>query len=591
VPDAARPEAHDLAAFAVGRLRALAPDARRVALGISGGGDSVALAWMLHEAGIDQVLLHVDHALRDDAGEDADFVRALAGSLGVPFQAERVEVRAAADRRGWNLEDAARRLRRASLHRMARRAGADVLLLAHTVDDQAETVLLQALRGAAYLRGMPERQGRLVRPLLAVGRGELRAWLDHHGRVWRDDPTNADLERSRTWVRHAVLPRLEAYAPGATHRLARLATVQRDLAAFVRAEARRRVRGVAALQGPERSFGEDDVGDAPLASAVEAAAEGLEARALARQPVAIQREALAALLGAAGVAVEQHRIEAVRGRLTEIGPWRASVGAGRWWRLAYGRVAVASIAEVGEGDPDETRHRTVTRPEELPPGVDAVVLADGPLELRGRLPGDVVRLSGGHRSLADVMIDARVPREERDGLALLARGDEVVWVEGLLRPEGGGAVLVEDDDHRLMREALALARAAADAGELPVGALVVLDGEVVGRGANRSEADRDPTAHAEVLALREAAARVGDWRLGGATLVVTLEPCPMCFGALLAAHVGRVVYGAPNLREGALGGVVDLSTEGWKRRIEVRGGVRAREAATLLSAFFAARRG
>jgi tRNA(Ile)-lysidine synthase len=189
------------------------------------------------------------------------------------------------------------------------------------------------------------------------------------------------------------------------------------------------------------------------------------------------------------------------------------------------------------------------------------------------------------------MIDARVPREERDGLALLARGDEVVWVEGLLRPEGGGAVLVEDDDHRLMREALALARAAADAGELPVGALVVLDGDVVGRGANRSEADRDPTAHAEVLALREAAARVGDWRLGGATLVVTLEPCPMCFGALLAAHVGRVVYGAPNLREGALGGVVDLSTEGWKRRIEVRGGVRAREAATLLSAFFAARRG
>lgn len=609
VPHRARPEAHDLAAFAVGRLRALAPEAGRVALGISGGGDSVALAWMLREAGVDLTLLHVDHALRDDAMEDADFVRSLAETLGVPFVGERVQVRVAADRRGWNLEDAARRLRRAALHRMARRAGSDVLLLAHTVDDQAETVLLQALRGAAYLGGMPERHGRLVRPLLAFGRSELRAWLDHHGRPWRDDPTNADLERARAWVRHAVLPRLEAYAPGATHRLARLATVQRDLAAFVRSEARRRVPGVAALQGPERSFGEDDGGGAPLATAATAAAEGLDARALARQPIAVQREALAALLAAAGVSVEQHRIEAVRGRLTDEGPWRASVGAGRWWRVAYGRVAIASIPEPVPGTsaeavaaaverggtalrprPSGRASRIVERPEELPAGVDPAVLGAGPLELRARRPGDVVRLPGGHRSLADVLIDARVPRETRGGLALLARGDEVVWVEGLLRPDGAGAILIEDDDHRLMREALGLARSAVAAGELPVGALVVRDGEVLGRGANRTEADHDPTAHAEVLALREASSRVGDWRLGGATLVVTLEPCPMCFGALLAAHVGRVVYGAPNLREGALGGVVDLSTEGWKRRVEVRGGVRAREAALLLSGFFASRR-
>jgi tRNA(Ile)-lysidine synthase len=609
VPQRARPEAHDLAAFAVGRLRALAPEAGRVALGISGGGDSVALAWMLHEAGVDLALLHVDHALRDDAADDAEFVRGLAATLGVPYVSERVQVRVAADRRGWNLEDAARRLRRAALHRMARRTGTDVLVLAHTVDDQAETVLLQALRGAAYLGGMPERHGRLVRPLLAVGRGELRAWLDHHGRPWRDDPTNADLERSRAWVRHAVLPRLEAYAPGATHRLARLAIVQRDLAAFVRSEARRRVAGVAVLQGPERSFGEDDSGGAPLAASAAAAADGLDARALARQPIAVQREALAALLAAAGVAVEQHRIEAVRGRLTEEGPWRASVGAGRWWRLAYGRVAIPSVADpvamettplpaagADRGGttllprPSPKAIRVVSRPEELPAGVDPAVLAAGPLELRARRPGDVVRLPGGHRSLADVMIDARVPREARGGLALLARGDEVVWVEELLRPDGAGAVLVEDDDHRLMREALGLARAAAAAGELPVGALVVRDGEVLGRGANRTESDHDPTAHAEVLALREAAARVGDWRLGGATLVVTLEPCPMCFGALLAAHVGRVVYGAPNLREGALGGVVDLSTEGWKRRVEVRGGVRARESALMLSAFFVGRR-
>jgi tRNA(Ile)-lysidine synthase len=584
-PGAAEPAAaappSDLGDLAIARLRALAPEARRVALGASGGGDSVALAWMLRAAEVDFVLLHVDHALRDDSAEDADFVRALAARLDAPFVGERVPVRAAADQRGWNLEDAARRLRRATLHRLARRSGADVLLLAHTVDDQAETVLLQALRGAAYLRGMPERHGRLVRPLLALGRGELRAWLDRHGRPWRDDPSNADLDRARAWVRHAVLPRLEGYAPGASHRLARLATVQRDLADFVRAEARRRIRGVAALQGPERSFGEG-VGGGGLPAST-AAAEGLDAQHLARQPVAVQREALAALLAAAGVGVEQHRIEAVRARLADAEPWRASVGAGRWWRLAYGRVAVVGATAGGAA-------RTIARVEELPEGVPSEALAAGPLELRHRRPGDVVRLPGGHRALADVLIDARVPREARAGLALLARGDEVVWVEGLLRPEGAGAVLVEDDDHRLMREALALARAAGAAGELPVGALVVRDGVVLGRGANRTEADRDPTAHAEVLALRAAAAATGDWRLAGATLVVTLEPCPMCFGALLAAHVGRVVYGAPNLREGALGGVADLASEGWKRRIEVRGGVRAREAGGLLTAFFAARR-
>ncbi len=578
----------DLAQVVFERLRTLAPEAERVALGVSGGGDSVALAWMLREYDLDVVLLHVDHGLRPDAEADASFVQGLAAALGVPCEIERVEVRAAADRRGWNLEATARKLRRVALHRMARRHGADALLLAHTVDDQAETVLLQALRGAAYLRGMPERHGRLLRPLLTIGRGELRSWLDRHGRPWRDDPSNADLERARAWVRHAVLPRLEGYAPGATHRLARMAAVQRDLAEFVRTEARRRVRGLAAVMGPERSFGEDDepVDGAASAGALaaSAAADGLDARVLARQPAAVQREALAALLAAAGVAVDLHRLEAARGRLGDEGAWRASVGAGAWWRVAYGRVSV-----VRKAAPPGSRR--VVSPDDLPPGVDPAVLAAGPLELRGRRPGDVVRLSGGHRSLGDVLIDARVPREARGGLQLLARGDEVVWAEGVLRPEGAGAVLVEDDDERHMREALELARTAGETGELPVGALLVRAGEVLGRGANRTDADRDPTAHAELLALRAAAAAVGDWRLPGTTLVVTLEPCPMCFGAVLSAHVGRVVYGAPNLREGALGGVIDLSREGWKRRVEVRGGVRAREAAGLLAGFFANRRG
>lgn len=578
---------HDLTDVVVTRLAALAPDARRFAVGVSGGGDSVALAAMLCARGLDVVVLHVDHGLRPDSRDDEAFVRAFAASRGAPFASRSVDVRAATGRRGWNLEAAARRLRRVALHAMAREAGADVVVLAHTVDDQAETVVLQALRGAAYLRGMPERHGRLVRPMLGVGRGELRAWLDRHAVRWREDPSNADLERARAWVRHALLPRLETFAPGATHRLARLAIVQRDAADFVREEARRRLRGLDDVLGPDRSFGEEAVAGGPTGPptvSAAAAADGLDAAVLLRQPVALQREALAALLAGAGVEVDLHRIDTARAHLAAERPWRASVGAGAWWRVAYGRVSVVRASTT----PAERR---IVRPEDLPAGVDPAVLDGGPLELRARRPGDVVGLPGGHRSLADVMIDARVPREERAGRALLARGDEVVWVEGLLRPEGGGAVLVEDDDERWMRVALALAGEAADAGELPVGALVVRDGAVLAQARNRTRADADPTAHAEVLALRAAAAVAGDWRLTGATLVVTLEPCPMCFGALLAAHVARVVYGAPNLRDGALGGVADVSTEAWKRRLVVRGGVRAREAGTLLSAFFRDRRG
>ena len=569
------PDAYDLVQVALDRLRELAPEARRVAVAVSGGSDSVALACLFVDAGVDIVVLHVDHGLRAGSATDAAFVEGLAANLGVPYAAEKVPVSVVADRRGWNLEDAARRLRHAALHRLAKAYGADVVALAHTVDDQAETVLLQAFRGVAYVHGMPERRGRIVRPLLSVGRSDLRAWLDRRRQPWRDDPTNEDVARTRAWVRQAVMPRLEAYAAGVSHRLARLAIVQRDVAGFVRAETRRRVREAQRLV---------PIQGAPATGETRAAAaEGIDAGRLAQQPAAVQREALAGLLAAAGVAVDLHRLELMRTHLTDGGPWRTSVGDGAWAVVAYGRVTVARASR-------SAPPREVVDAADLPAGVPATVLAGGPLVLRGREPGDVLALPGGHRSLADVLIDARVPREARDGLRLLARGAEVVWVEGLAMPRGEGVALVEDDDHRWMRRALELAEAAGAAGELPVGAVVVQDGVVVGEGANARETDGDPVAHAEVRALQAAAQALGGWRLPEATLYVTLEPCPMCFGAVLSAHVARVVYGATNPREGALGGVVDLSTEGWKRHVEVRGGVRGREAASLLERFFALRR-
>jgi tRNA(adenine34) deaminase len=146
-------------------------------------------------------------------------------------------------------------------------------------------------------------------------------------------------------------------------------------------------------------------------------------------------------------------------------------------------------------------------------------------------------------------------------------------------------------DEVFMREALALAREAGEAGEVPVGAVVVKDGKVLGRGFNRPVSGRDPTAHAEVLAMRDAAEHIGNYRLGDCDLYVTLEPCAMCAGAIMHARVRRVVYGAADPKTGACGSVVDLfAEERLNHHATVTGGVMAEEAAGLLQEFFGARR-
>ena len=142
-----------------------------------------------------------------------------------------------------------------------------------------------------------------------------------------------------------------------------------------------------------------------------------------------------------------------------------------------------------------------------------------------------------------------------------------------------------------MREALRLARAGADAGEVPVGAVVAMDGEIVGRGWNSPVARNDPTAHAEILALREAAARIGNYRLEGATLYSTLEPCVMCAGALVAARVGRLVFGARDLRFGGVRSKFQIAdSDLLNHRVEVVENVLAVECVELLREFFEKRR-
>lgn len=541
------------------RLTVLAPGARTLLLAVSGGGDSVALLRLLLGSDYRVNVAHVDHALRPGSAADAAFVAALCEAHALPFVSARLEVARVAQARGWNLEDAARRLRYDFLTRTAKQLGADAVVTAHTQDDQAETVLLQLLRGAAQPRGIPLRRGRVVRPLLTASRRQLRDYLAALGQSYREDATNADTRRARAWLRHEILPRLEARYPHAKAALARFAALQYDQAEALAAQAEGLLDGGA-----------------------------LELGRLRRAPAAVQRAALAALLGRAGVPPDLAHIEQLRQHLDRKAPLRLSLPKAKTARLAYGRLEV-----VEAGGPTPT---TAQRAEALPAELDPEKLAAFPsLYLRKRLPGDRIQLPGGGKKISDLLIDRKVPREQRDALNVLAtdpeRAAEVLWLEGVatdVRVARGDAQA--DPDTAWMRRALRQAEAAAAAGEVPVGAVVVCGDTLLAEAANTVRRAGDPTAHAELTALREAARLLGDWRLPGCTLYVTLEPCPMCLGALLSAHLPRIVYGARNHREGALGGVADVLTHPWKRTLAVRSGVLAAEAERLLREFFAARR-
>jgi tRNA(adenine34) deaminase len=152
-------------------------------------------------------------------------------------------------------------------------------------------------------------------------------------------------------------------------------------------------------------------------------------------------------------------------------------------------------------------------------------------------------------------------------------------------------LLTQDADERWMREALAEARQASDHDDIPIGAVVVRDDRVIGSAHNERELREDPTAHAETLALRRAAAALGSWRVLDCTLYVTLEPCAMCAGAIVLARVPRVVFGAPDPKAGAAGSVLDVLAQPLlNHRPEVLSGVLAAECGELLRAFFRARR-
>ena len=158
-----------------------------------------------------------------------------------------------------------------------------------------------------------------------------------------------------------------------------------------------------------------------------------------------------------------------------------------------------------------------------------------------------------------------------------------------MKPNENAAM--NESDVRFMRAALEEARLAEPAGEVPVGAIIVLDGEIIGRGSNRSIADHDPTAHAEIVAIRQAAMHLKNYRLTGATLYVTVEPCSMCAGAAVLARVARLIYGCHDIKAGAVRSLYQIADDArLNHRIEILSGVLEEECAALLRSFFQAKR-
>lgn len=158
---------------------------------------------------------------------------------------------------------------------------------------------------------------------------------------------------------------------------------------------------------------------------------------------------------------------------------------------------------------------------------------------------------------------------------------------GRLRKKNSMTTDLKAFDKLFMHEALKLAQLAQTFGEVPIGAVIVYEGKIIGQGYNRRETSQDPTTHAEMIAIRQAAAHLGSWRLLDCTLYVTLEPCVMCMGAIILARIPRLVYGCRDPRVGAVGSIYDFSVdERFNHRVETAEGVLGEECSTLLSGFF-----
>ena len=421
-----------------------------VVAGFSAGPDSLALLWGLatlerQGRGPHVVALHVDHQLRPDSARDAERALALGSDIGVSVEVEQVDVAAWPEYPSEGTEAAARAARYAALGRLARRHGTSWVAVAHTRDDQAETVLLRLLRGAsleglAGMRPITRRRVRLdpaghdvieltiLRPLLGLRREAVTACLAALGLTPVEDPTNWQLEYRRNRLRHQVMPLLEQISPGATEVIARVAEVLQDDAAYLEAEAAQQAAILVRHDG---------------------AVTRVDRAGLASLPLAIQRRVLiAAVLRASDEQLVPtfERLEALR-----TGAERGRVGTrielGRGWEA----IIEYNAATIGPAGRLEEALRRESGVPLLEPGtsIDLVGSAEIALGnrwrlryrsavegwvLRTRRPGDRLLLSPDRPPvrLQDWLVNRKVPAYLRDWLPLLADGRVVWWIGGLM---------------------------------------------------------------------------------------------------------------------------------------------------------------
>ena len=426
----------------------------RLGVGVSGGADSVALLCALNERkaelGLVLHVAHLHHGLRgNEADADQEFVQALSKELGLEFHSAQVDVAAEVERTGETVEEAARRLRYAWFHRLQSEVPLDAVATAHTRDDQAETVLGKLLRGA-WTEGLAgihpavsATGGVILRPLLAVTRAEVEAYLQSLGQGWCEDASNRSMAYTRNRIRHELLPELEKWNPRLREKLTQMAELAREEELWWATEVER-VAGQLLLRGRAVRGGGRAAGET-LA---------LDVTRLAALPVALERRLLRHAVSQLGVAVDFAGTEALRrlGHAGRAGQKLELAGGLRAERTPRELQFFLAAAEAGKEHP---------RPEVS--GVIPCLLEDAAQELRlqieaegawvgqratlrGWRPGDRVhmRYSSGERKVKEVLERMKVSGSERVGWPVVELGGRIVWMRGVeLEPEPDLQVSVE----------------------------------------------------------------------------------------------------------------------------------------------------
>ena len=420
------------------------PDVRVVAA-VSGGSDSVAMLLILHElASRGEVALaglaHLNHQIRGAAAEDdAGFCRDLAVRLGIPAFMSRADVPALAAQERASLEVAGRHARQRFFSELVQAGKADRVAIAHTRDDQAETVLLRLTRGAGALglSGMVPRRGPLVRPVLDATRSELRELLSGRGEAWREDATNRDLSNPRNFVRHEVLPRLRQINPQADAALARAADLLR-----IDADLLETLANAAFVQNVEVNADNNSVviraaglAKLPAALGTRVARYALETANPSRSYGLEEAQALCAF-AAGGTAddlpgLDMERL-AAKVVLSKREPGEVPTVVSFELKLS-----VPGMVEAPHGAWAITAEGPMAAPADIDRGTQSVVVDASEvgdyLLVRTRRPGDRLQPLGapGRKKVQDVLVDRKVPRDDRDRVAIVTtRTGQIVWVAG-----------------------------------------------------------------------------------------------------------------------------------------------------------------